>query len=383
MHQLAPLSKGANQKIATRAAYGQALLELGNQHQDVVVLDADLSGSTKTAVFGKAHPDRFFNCGVAESNMMGTAAGLACTGRKVFASSFAMFATGKAWEPVRQSICIPQMDVKICASHAGLTVGEDGKSHQMLEDITLMRVLPHMKVIVPADSVETAEAVRLAYETPGPVYVRLSRASTPVIFGDEYRLELGRGAILRDGSDLCIAACGVELAEAMIAADILANRNIEARVVNLACIDPIDVDLIVDSAEHCGAILTAEEHQIRGGFMVSISMFWLNFFARFLNRDPPIAKFLARGAYATYVIHPPFVVVLLWSVWLVCGIGNPWKHASGYWYNAGGYPDGKGTQWSSATQQVLAFIFVSVAGSIAIWLAAGRVVKMERLKDII
>jgi len=266
MHQLAPLSKGANQKIATRAAYGQALLELGNQHQDVVVLDADLSGSTKTAVFGKAHPDRFFNCGVAESNMMGTAAGLACTGRKVFASSFAMFATGKAWEPVRQSICIPQMDVKICASHAGLTVGEDGKSHQMLEDITLMRVLPHMKVIVPADSVETAEAVRLAYETPGPVYVRLSRASTPVIFGDEYRLELGRGAILRDGSDLCIAACGVELAEAMIAADILANRNIEARVVNLACIDPIDVDLIVDSAEHCGAILTAEEHQIRGGF---------------------------------------------------------------------------------------------------------------------
>jgi len=266
MHQLAPLSDGADKFIATRAAYGKALLELGNQHQDVIVLDADLSGSTKTAVFRKAHPDRFFNCGVAESNMMGTAAGLACSGRTVFASSFAMFATGKAWEPIRQTICVPSMNVKICASHAGLTVGEDGKSHQMLEDITLMRVLPNMKVIVPADSVETAEAVRLAYETPGPVYVRLSRASTPVIFGDDYRLELGRGAILREGSDVCIAACGVELAEALIAADILASRNIEARVVNLACIDPIDVDLIVDSAERCGAILTAEEHQIRGGF---------------------------------------------------------------------------------------------------------------------
>ena len=267
MHQLAPLSDGADKFIATRAAYGKALLELGNQHQDVIVLDADLSGSTKTAVFRKAHPDRFFNCGVAESNMMGTAAGLACSGRTVFASSFAMFATGKAWEPIRQTICVPSMNVKICASHAGLTVGEDGKSHQMLEDITLMRVLPNMKVIVPADSVETAEAVRLAYETPGPVYVRLSRASTPVIFGDDYRLELGRGSLLREGSDVCIAACGVELAEALIAADILASRNIEARVVNLACIDPIDVDLIVDSAERCGAILTAEEHQIRGGFV--------------------------------------------------------------------------------------------------------------------
>jgi len=265
IQELAPLATGETQKVATRQAYGEALLELGNQHQDIVVLDADLSGSTKTGMFAKAHPGRFYNCGVAEANMAGTAAGLACTGRKAFMSSFAMFAAGKAWEQLRQSVCVPELDVKVCASHAGLTVGEDGKSHQMLEDITLMRVLPNMKVLVPADAVEAREAVRVAYETPGPVYVRLSRASTPVVFADEYKLELGKGALLREGSDVCIAACGVEVAEALGAADLLAADGIEARVINLASIDPIDVDLIADSAARCGAILTAEEHQIRGG----------------------------------------------------------------------------------------------------------------------
>ena len=265
IQELAPLATGETQKVATRQAYGEALLELGNQHQDIVVLDADLSGSTKTGMFAKAHPGRFYNCGVAEANMAGTAAGLACTGRKAFMSSFAMFAAGKAWEQLRQSVCVPELDVKVCASHAGLTVGEDGKSHQMLEDITLMRVLPNMKVLVPADAVEAREAVRVAYETPGPVYVRLSRASTPVVFADEYRLELGKGALLREGSDVCIAACGVEVAEALGAADLLAADGIEARVINLASIDPIDADLIADSAARCGAILTAEEHQIRGG----------------------------------------------------------------------------------------------------------------------
>lgn len=262
---LAPLATGELAKIATRQAYGEALLDLGNRHEDIVVLDADLSGSTKTAMFRKEHPTRFFNCGVAEANMAGTAAGLACTGRKVFMSSFAMFAAGKAWEQVRQSVCVPNLDVKICATHAGLTVGEDGKSHQMLEDITLMRVLPNMKVLVPADAIEAREAIRVAYETPGPVYVRLSRASTPVVFSPEYRLELGKGALLREGGDLCIAACGVEVAAALEAAELLAGRGIQARVIDLASIDPIDEELIVQSAKRCGAILTAEEHQVRGG----------------------------------------------------------------------------------------------------------------------
>ncbi len=263
---IAPLAVGEVQRIATREAYGETLLELGAEREDVVVLDADLSGSTKTRAFGLAHPERFLNLGVAEANMMGTAAGLAAMGKTVFASSFAMFAAGKAWEQVRQSICVPELPVKICATHAGLTVGEDGKSHQMLEDISLMRVLPHMKVIVPADAVEARQAVRAAAETSGPVYVRLSRAKTPVVLGEGYRFEIGRGALLREGSDLAIAACGVEVVEALGAAQLLAREGIEARVLNLASVDPIDRELIATAADECGAILTVEEHQIRGGF---------------------------------------------------------------------------------------------------------------------
>lgn len=262
---IAPLAQGEPRRIATREAYGEALVELGAEREDLVVLDADLSGSTKTKGFSKAYPDRFFNIGVAEANMMGTAAGLATMGKTVFASSFAMFAAGKAWEQVRQSVCVPGLDVKICATHAGLTVGEDGKSHQMVEDIALMRVLPGMRVLVPADAVEAREAVRLAASTPGPFYVRLSRASTPVILDGTYELELGRGAVLRDGRDLAIAACGVEVAEALRAAEILSGEGIEARVLNLACIDPLDTDLVVEAARDCGAILVAEEHQVRGG----------------------------------------------------------------------------------------------------------------------
>ena len=197
--------------------------------------------------------------------MMGTAAGLAAMGKTVFASSFAMFAAGKAWEQVRQSICVPELNVKICATHAGLTVGQDGKSHQMLEDVALMRVLPHMRVLVPADAVEAAQAVRLAAETPGPVYVRLSRAATPVILGEDYQLELGRGALLREGHDLAIAACGVEVAQALEAAERLEQQGVSARVLNLASVDPIDESLLRDAAQECGAILTVEEHQIRGG----------------------------------------------------------------------------------------------------------------------
>ena len=252
-------------KIATREAYGEALLALGKECPDVVVLDADLSGSTKTKAFSKAHPERFFNIGVAEANMMGTAAGLAAMGKTVFASSFAMFAAGKAWEQIRQSICVPRLNVKICATHAGLTVGEDGKSHQMLEDVTLMRVLPHMTVIVPADAVEAAAAVRALVDFDGPSYVRLSRAATPVVMPDGYAFEVGKGIVLRDGADLAIVACGVEVPAALEAADLLATQGISARVIGMATIKPIDQALIIAAARDCGAILTAEEHQVRGG----------------------------------------------------------------------------------------------------------------------
>ena len=271
MTHTAPLATGSPQKIATRNAYGEALLELGEERQDIIVLDADLSGSTKTKAFGQAYPERFRNMGVAEANMMGTAAGLAAMGKTVFASSFAMFATGKAWEQVRQCICVPNLNVKICATHAGLTVGEDGKSHQMLEDIALMRVLPNMRVVVPCDAVEARQAVRAAAESPGPIYVRLSRASTPVILDDSYRFELGKASVLREGSDLAICACGVEVAPALEAAEQLAQGGVQARVINAATIDPLDEECILEAARECGAILTVEEHQIHGGLGDSVA----------------------------------------------------------------------------------------------------------------
>lgn len=263
--QLAPLATGPKRSVATRNAYGEALLTLGAEREDVLVLDADLSGSTKTKDFGKRYPARFINMGVAEANMIGTAAGLAAQGYTVFASSFAMFATGKAWEQVRQSVCVPELNVKIAATHAGLTVGEDGKSHQMLEDVTLMRVLPHMKVFVPADSVEAAEAIRVASITPGPVYIRLSRASTPVIFGASYRFAVGKGALLREGRDLAIAANGVTVAPALEAAALLAEQGLQARVMSLASVSPLDTEMVLAAARECGAILTVEEHQVNGG----------------------------------------------------------------------------------------------------------------------
>lgn len=259
------LDSPPTQKAATRDAYGEALVELGAEIEGLVVLDADLSGSTRTKGFAKAYPERFFNMGVAEANMMGTAAGLAASGLTVFASSFAMFAAGKAWEQVRQSICVPELNVKICATHAGLTVGEDGKSHQMLEDITLMRVLPHMTVIVPADGTEAYQAVRAAAAHDGPVYVRLSRAKTPLVFGEDYRFEIGKGNLLREGTDLAIVACGIEVDAALEAAQQLAADGIQARVINMATIKPLDGDLIEAAARECGAILTAEEHQTNGG----------------------------------------------------------------------------------------------------------------------
>jgi len=265
------LTPPAVQVAATRDAYGVALAELGKDNPEIIVLDADLSGSTRTKTFAQAFPKRFFNMGVAESNMMGTAAGLAAMGKVVFASSFAMFAAGKAWEPIRQTVCIPNLNVKICATHAGLTVGEDGKSHQMLEDLALMQVLPNMTVIVPADSIEAKLAIRAVAAHDGPVYVRLSRAKTPVIFDEDYVFKIGRGTQVRAGNDLALVACGVELSAALEAAEILAAEGVNARVINMATIKPLDKDILVAAARDCGAVLTAEEHQAIGGMGNAVS----------------------------------------------------------------------------------------------------------------
>lgn len=253
------------EKIATRDAYGKALAGLGHLNSDIVVLDADLSGSTKTAVFAREFPQRFFNMGIAEANMMGTAAGLAAAGKIPFASTFAVFATGRAFDQVRNSICYPQLNVKIAATHAGLTVGEDGASHQSVEDIALMRVLPHMTVLVPADGPETELAVRAAAEYVGPVYLRLGRPQVPVIFGTDYSFEIGKAALLREGSDVTLVACGYMVGPALAAAKMLAAKGIEARVLNMSTIKPLDGDALLVAARETGAIVTAEEHSIIGG----------------------------------------------------------------------------------------------------------------------
>ncbi|MDN5331897.1 MAG: transketolase [Tepidanaerobacteraceae bacterium] len=251
-------------KIATREAYGEALAELGEEIKDIVVLDADLSKSTKTSVFAKKFPERFFNMGIAEQNLMGTAAGLATCGKIPFASTFAIFATGRAFEQIRNSICYPNLNVKIAATHAGITVGEDGATHQSIEDIALMRALPNMTVINPADATETKKAVRAAAQMKGPVYLRLGRHPVETIFGEGYEFKPGKGVILREGRDVAIIATGVMVAEALKAAEILEKDGINAMVVNIHTIKPIDEEVILKAAE-CGAIVTAEEHSIIGG----------------------------------------------------------------------------------------------------------------------
>lgn len=251
-------------KIATREAYGQALAELGEEIKDIVVLDADLSKSTKTSVFAKKFPERFFNMGIAEQDLMGTAAGLATCGKIPFASTFAVFATGRAFEQVRNSICYPQLNVKVAATHAGITVGEDGATHQSVEDIAIMRAIPHMTVINPADAEEARQAVRAAALYKGPVYLRFGRHPVETIFDNNYKFEIGKGVILREGKDVAIIATGVMAGEALKAAEILAKDGIEAMVVNISTIKPIDKEVIIKAAG-CGAIVTAEEHNIIGG----------------------------------------------------------------------------------------------------------------------
>lgn len=252
-------------KIATRDAYGQALVELGNERQDIVVMDADLAAATKTGLFKKAHPDRFFNAGIAEGNMMGVAAGLAAAGKTVFASSFAMFAAGRAFEQIRNSIAYPHLNVKIAASHAGVSVGEDGATHQCCEDIAIMRAIPGMVIINPADAPEAKAAVRAAAEYKGPVYLRLGRLAVPVFNDENVDFEIGKGKVMREGTDVTIIATGLEVNEAMIAAESLQAEGISVRVVNMATIKPIDKDIILQAAAETGAIVTAEEHNIIGG----------------------------------------------------------------------------------------------------------------------
>ncbi len=250
----------------TRDAYGKALAQLGSEDPRIVVLTADLAGSTKTSTFAAEHPDRFLNMGVAEANMIGTAAGLAMSGHRPFVSTFAVFATGKVWEQIRQVVAYPKVPVRIAATHAGLTVGEDGASHQMLEDIALMRVLPNMRVIVPADAVEATAATRFAALCDdGPVYVRLSRAAFPVIHGEDYTFNLGMAEVLAEGSDVTFVACGVMVSVALEARERLAESGISAEVLNASSVKPLDAETIVASATKTGAVVTAEEHQIAGG----------------------------------------------------------------------------------------------------------------------
>lgn len=252
--------------LATREAYGKALVELGEKNKNIVVLDADLSKSTKTADFGKAYPERFFNMGIAEGDMMTTAAGLSTCGKIPFASTFAVFATGRAFEQIRNSICYPELNVKIAATHAGLTVGEDGASHQSIEDISIMRTLPNMTVICPCDDVEAKAAVIAAAEYDGPVYIRLGRSSVPTL-NDEaaYKYEIGKAVTLREGRDVTIFATGIMVNEAMKAADILKNEGIDAEVINIHTIKPIDVEAVINSAKKTGAVVTCEEHNVIGG----------------------------------------------------------------------------------------------------------------------
>ncbi len=253
-----------NKKIATRESYGNALAELGEKY-DILVMDADLSASTKTSIFKKKFPDRFINAGIAEANMMTTAAGLASCGKIVFASSFAMFAAGRAFEQIRNSICYPKLNVKIGATHAGISVGEDGATHQCLEDIGIMRTLPNMTIINPADDIEAKAAVKAAVEHDGPVYLRFGRLGVPVLFDESYEFEIGKGAMLREGTDVTLVATGLLVATALEAAELLKADGINARVINIHTIKPIDRDIITKASVETGAIVTCEEHNIIGG----------------------------------------------------------------------------------------------------------------------
>ena len=258
-------------KVATRDAYGAALAKLGAEHDNLVVLDADLAGATKTGVFKKAFPDRFFDCGIAEGNMICMAAGLSTTGLVPFASSFAMFAAGRAFEQVRNSIGYPHLNVKIGATHGGISVGEDGASHQCCEDFALMRSIPGMTVICPADGVEAEAAVKAAYEMEGPVYLRFGRLAIPQFHEEGFNFQIGKGEVLREGTDVAIIANGLLVYEAIQAGEMLAEAGINAMIINMATIKPLDEELVLSAAKKCGKVITCEEHSVIGGLGEAVS----------------------------------------------------------------------------------------------------------------
>lgn len=255
----------ANEKKATRAAYGETLIELVNAGVPVVAVEADLSGSTTTKKLGDAYPERLFNVGIAEQDMVGVAAGLSLTGKVAFTGSFAVFGTGRVYDQIRNTVCYANLDVKIAPTHAGVSVGPDGGSHQMVEDIALMRVLPNMRVLVPADFAAAKAAIKLAAETPGPVYIRMGRASVPCVYDESSVFEVGRAKVLREGSDVTIVACGVEIDEALKAAEALAEKGVSAEVIDAFSIKPLDEETILSSARKTGCVVTAEEHSVIGG----------------------------------------------------------------------------------------------------------------------
>lgn len=258
-------------KAATRVGFGEALVELGAKRDDFVVLDADLAAATQTGMFKKAFPERFYDCGIAEGNMIGIAAGIASTGKKVICSSFAMFAAGRAFEQVRNSVGYPHLNVIIGATHAGISVGEDGATHQCCEDIALMRTIPGMTIINPADETEAKKAVAAALELDGPVYMRFGRLAVPVIFDDSYNFGVGKGVQLKDGNDVTVIATGLMVNEALGAYEILKNEGISARIINMHTIKPLDKDIVIKAAKETGAIVTAEEHSVIGGLGAAVS----------------------------------------------------------------------------------------------------------------
>ncbi len=258
-------------KVATRVGYGSALLELGKKRDDFIVMDADLAAATQTGMFKKEFPERFYDCGIAEQNMMGIAAGIAATGKKVIVSTFAMFAAGRAFEQIRNSIAYPHLNVVIGATHAGISVGEDGASHQCCEDIALMRSIPGMTIINPADETEAKKAVFAAIEADGPVYMRFGRLAVPVIFDEDYKFEIGKGTQLKEGSDVTIIATGLMVNEALEAYELLKQEGISARIINMATIKPLDNEIVIKAAKETGAIVTAEEHSVIGGLGSAVS----------------------------------------------------------------------------------------------------------------
>ena len=260
-------------KMATRDGYGKGLVALGEQHDDIVVLDADLAGSTKTGMFAKAFPDRHFNCGIAEADMMSVAAGLAASGFTPFASSFAMFASGRAFEQIRNSIGYPHLNVKIGASHGGMSVGEDGASHQCCEDFALMRSIPGMVGICPAGGVEAEAATKAAYAHQGPVYLRMGRLAVPVFHEEGFEFQIGKGEVMRDGDDIAIIANGLMVYEAIKAGETLAAQGINARIINMSTVKPLDEELVLKAAKECGKIITCEEHSVIGGLGEAVCSF--------------------------------------------------------------------------------------------------------------